>query len=105
MSETARRLAVDVRIMPMTDDPVRTMVHTSEGVLPFQRYFVERRCEPTVCSVSFSGAQQARPADEALTALQAPALEAVVICPSNPYLSVDPILAVPGLRRALANAA
>lgn len=101
IAETARRLGIRARIVPMSDEPVRTMVESSEGLLPFQRYFVERRCEPALRAVRFDGAAAARPAEEALAALAAPALEAVVICPSNPYLSVDPILAVPGLRAAL----
>jgi LPPG:FO 2-phospho-L-lactate transferase len=101
----AGRLGIRARIVPMSDDPVRTMVDTSEGVLPFQRYFVERRCEPAVRGVSFDGAAKARPVEDAAAALAAPGLEAVIICPSNPYLSVDPILAVPGMRAALAGAA
>lgn len=101
---TAERLGIKARIVPMSDDPVRTVVHTSEGRLPFQRYFVERRCEPAVERIMFDGAAEARPAPEALATLSRPDLEAVIICPSNPYLSVDPILAVPGLREALAQA-
>ncbi|HEX2264827.1 MAG TPA: 2-phospho-L-lactate transferase, partial [Solirubrobacterales bacterium] len=105
MADAARRLGIRARIVPMSNDPVRTMVQTSDGVLPFQRYFVERRCEPQVLRIWFEGASAARPAAEAIDAIAGPRLEAVVICPSNPYLSVDPILAVPGLREALESAA
>ena len=100
----ARRLGIRARVVPMSDDPVRTVVDTSEGVLPFQRYFVERRCEPQVRGISFEGATAASPARDALAAITGPCLEAIVICPSNPYLSIDPILAVRGMREALQNA-
>jgi LPPG:FO 2-phospho-L-lactate transferase len=89
----------------MSDNPVRTIVDTVEGALPFQRYFVERRCEPQVRGFFFEGASAARPAGELLAALAGPQLEAILICPSNPYLSIDPILTVPGMREALENAA
>lgn len=95
---TARRLGIAAAIVPMSDDRVRTMVDTDEGLLPFQRYFVGRRCEPLLRSVRFEGAADARPSPRARDALAAGDVDAIVICPSNPYLSVDPILAVPGLR-------
>lgn len=97
----ARRLGIGAAVLPVTDDPVRTRVATAEGDLPFQDYFVRRRCEPAVRSLRFEGAQQARVAAAALEILAARSLEAIIVCPSNPYLSVDPILAVPGLRAAL----
>ncbi len=97
----ARRFGLDARILPMTGDPLRTVVHTPDGPLPFQHYFVRERCEPRVTGVTFAGAEAARPNPEILRALADPALGAVVICPSNPYLSIDPILAVPGMRIAL----
>ena len=97
----ARRFGLDARILPMTGDPLRTVVHTPDGPLPFQHYFVRKRCEPRVTGVTFAGAEAARPNPEILRALADPALGAVVICPSNPYLSIDPILAVPGMRIAL----
>ncbi|MCH8001485.1 MAG: YvcK family protein, partial [Proteobacteria bacterium] len=97
----ARRFGLDARILPMTGDPLRTVVHTPDGPLPFQHYFVRERCEPRVTGVTFAGAEAARPSPEILRALADPALAAVVICPSNPYLSIDPILAVPGIRIAL----
>lgn len=91
------------RILPMSDDPVRTRVKTrDEGWLDFQRYFVGRRCEPAVEALEFAGADSARAAPAVVQALADPSLGGIVICPSNPYLSVDPILAVPGLRETLA---
>ncbi len=104
-AELARRLKVTAAIVPMTDDPVRTIVHTPEGPLPFQQYFVRHRCEPVIDRISFSGAGEARPNPALLAALTDPELAAIVICPSNPYLSIDPILAVPGIRQALRQAA
>ena len=81
----------------MCNEPVRTLVHTDEGDLPFQDYFVRRRCEPTFRGLTFVGADKAALAPEAAGALRAAAQ--IIICPSNPYLSVDPILSVPGLRQ------
>ncbi len=98
----ARRFGVRARILPMSDDAVRTVVDTAEGRLAFQHYFVRERCEPRVAGIAFAGAETARPQPAFLRALADPALGAVVICPSNPYLSVDPILALPGVRPALA---
>ena len=98
----SRRLALRARLAPMSDQPVRTMVRTEQGVLPFQRYFVEQRCAPKVSGFEFQGASAARPASALQEALAARELQAVVICPSNPFISIDPILAVPGVRAALA---
>jgi LPPG:FO 2-phospho-L-lactate transferase len=97
-----RRLGVRAQLIPMCDEPVRTMVHTEDGVVPFQRYFVQRRCVPKVSGFEFQGAGAARPAPALLAALESDRLEAVVICPSNPFISIDPILAVPGMRAAVA---
>jgi LPPG:FO 2-phospho-L-lactate transferase len=96
-----RRLGVRAELLPMCEAPVRTLVRTTGGVLPFQRYFVERRCEPVVSGFAFAGIEAARPPAALAAALADPGLEAVVICPSNPFISIDPILAVPGLRQAL----
>jgi LPPG:FO 2-phospho-L-lactate transferase len=96
------RLGVRARVLPMCDEPVRTMVCTEEGLLPFQRYFVERRCEPKVSGFEFRGAGAARPTPALAEALGGDQLEVVVICPSNPFISIEPILAVPGLRAAIA---
>ena len=83
----------------MSDTPVPTLVHTDEGDLPFQHYFVRRRCEPCVIDLSFVGAHDARLPQAAYLALAE--ADAVIFCPSNPYLSLDPILSVGGLRRLL----
>ncbi len=100
----AKAWNVDVTMLPMSDDRVSTEVDTVEGVLPFQRYFVERRCAPVARSIAFEGATAARAAPGVIEAIQAPETHTILIAPSNPYLSVDPILAVPGIRTALAAA-
>ena len=97
----ARRLGAGLAIAPMSDDPVRTMVITDRGGMTFQRYFVAERCAPVLRSVRFAGASAARPSARALAALADPSLEAIIIAPSNPWLSIDPILAVPGMREAI----
>jgi LPPG:FO 2-phospho-L-lactate transferase len=101
IADFARRYGIATRILPMTDDIVRTRVLTSGGWLDFQRYFVEQQCQPEVEDFSFEGATVARPLQDFMAALAEPALRAVVICPSNPFISVDPILALPGVRDAL----
>lgn len=93
----AGRLEIKHPIVPMSDDPVRTVVHTDEGRLPFQDYFVGRQCEPAVRSFSFDGADRASPSPGFEAALGNPNLSGIVICPSNPYVSVAPILAIPGI--------
>jgi LPPG:FO 2-phospho-L-lactate transferase len=100
-ADFARRFGVATRIIPMSDDPVRTKIRTSGGWIDFQNYFVEQKCEPLVMELKFVGAQSAQAHPEFLAALADPRLRAVVICPSNPFISVDPILAVPSVRRAL----
>jgi LPPG:FO 2-phospho-L-lactate transferase len=99
-----RRLGIGHRILPMSDQPVRTWVETDEGRLAFQDYFVRRRCEPAVSGLDFVGSSSARAAPGLIEALDGPGLQAVVICPSNPLISVAPILAVPELRAALERA-
>lgn len=94
-----RILAIPTRVLPMCDQPVRTLVHTDEGDLPFQHYFVRRRCEPTVIDLSFVGAGESRLAEPAIEAIERADL--LLFCPSNPYLSIDPILSVTGLRRMI----
>ncbi len=97
----ARSFALRSRLLPMSDDPVRTLLDTADGVLEFQEYFVRRRCEPAVRAIRYAGADIARPLPAALDLLGSGALEAVILCPSNPWLSIDPILSMPALRRAL----
>jgi LPPG:FO 2-phospho-L-lactate transferase len=103
LSEITRRFCrawgVGSRILPMSDQPVRTMVQSSEGELAFQEYFVRRRCEPVVRGFEFRGVEEAVPAPGVLDALEA--ADAVVICPSNPWVSITPILAVRGMREAI----
>ena len=101
----AERLGIAAAVVPMSDDPVSTVVHTNEGALPFQEYFVRRCCEPVLERVEFRNAERARPSPAALSALRDQDLTAIIICPSNPYLSVDPILAVPSMRDAIREAA
>ena len=90
------RLGISAKIEPACDAPVRTIVETRDGPLPFQRYFVRDKCEPKVTGFRFEGADQAIPNAAVLAALAGSGLEAIVICPSNPFISIDPILAVLG---------
>jgi LPPG:FO 2-phospho-L-lactate transferase len=92
---------IPARILPMSDDPVATRVLTSEGELDFQHYFVARRSVPAVQAIRFAGAQAARAAPGVVEALRDERCRAILIAPSNPFLSVDPILAVPSIRQAL----
>jgi len=86
-------------ILPMSDDRVATLIDTDEGRLSFQDYFVGRQCAPTLMGVTFAGAQAARPGPGVLDAIAH--ADRILVAPSNPWLSVDPLLAVPGLREAL----
>ncbi|WP_068876865.1 MULTISPECIES: 2-phospho-L-lactate transferase [unclassified Phenylobacterium] len=99
----ANALSVRHAIVPMSDDPVRTVVQTDEGELAFQRYFVGRQCQPVVTGVRFDGAAASRPAPGLAAALARRDVDAVIVCPSNPYLSIDPILSIPGVRDGLTN--
>jgi LPPG:FO 2-phospho-L-lactate transferase len=94
-----RSFGIPSQILPMSDQPVRTLVHTDEGDLPFQHYFVRLRCEPVVMDMTYVGAAEAKLTDAVLAALNQ--ADVIVFCPSNPFLSVDPILSIPGLRRHL----
>ena len=96
-----RRLGISARLLPMTDDRVRTRLLTAEGWLDFQDYFVRRQCAPPVREIAFAGASAARPQPELLAAFADPTLRMVVICPSNPFISIDPILSLPDVREAL----
>ena len=95
------RLGVLPRVLPMSDQRVRTMVGTAEGWLPFQEYFVGQRCAPVVTGFRFDGVESASLTPEVEQALADPALTGIVIAPSNPYVSIGPILAVPGMRQKL----
>ena len=96
-----RKLGVAPRVLPMTNDRVRTKVLVEDGWIDFQEYFVHRQCRPMVRELVFNGAADARAQPDFLAALANPRLRAVVICPSNPLISVEPILALPGVRTAL----
>ncbi len=101
MADMANRLGITSRIIPMTDETVRTVIETELGPLDFQDYFVRQRCEPVVQSIQFQGTTDAAPTAELQEIMTADALSAIIICPSNPYLSIDPILSVPGIRDGL----
>jgi LPPG:FO 2-phospho-L-lactate transferase len=96
----AKALDVRVRLLPATDDPLRTKIKTEAGELDFQEWFVARSHRDRVTGVRFEGAEAARPAPGVLEAIEAS--ELVVIAPSNPFVSIQPILAVPGIREAVA---
>jgi LPPG:FO 2-phospho-L-lactate transferase len=98
-AELATAFGVATRVLPMSDDPVRTVIATPTERLSFQRYLVGRRARPTVRRISYAGARAARPAPGVLAAIRD--ARAVVLAPSNPFLSIGPILAVPGIRAAL----
>jgi len=99
MHDLRERLGIEVTILPMSDDSVQTIVGTEQGDLAFQEYFVARRCEPIVHGFTFRGAEQAHPAPGVLQSLEAADL--VIFCPSNPWVSLDPILAIPAIRPAI----
>jgi LPPG:FO 2-phospho-L-lactate transferase len=98
--EIRRALGVEARVLPATDDTVRTNVITTDGrTLEFQEYFVKERFEPEVTEVLFAGAADAKPAPGILDTIAS--ADTVVVCPSNPVVSVGPMLALPGIRDAL----
>ena len=99
-ADICRRLGVGPRILPMSDGRLRTRLRCDAGWLDFQEYFVHQRCERVVRELSFIGDGQAQP--DFLALLRDPALAAVVICPSNPFISVEPILSLRGVREAMA---
>lgn len=101
-AEMAAALGIPSRLLPATDDRLRTVVETDAGELEFQEYFVERRQEPEVRGVRLEGIETARPAHAALEAVDAADL--IVIAPSNPLVSIGPILELPGMAEALAGA-
>jgi LPPG:FO 2-phospho-L-lactate transferase len=87
------------RVIPMSDQPIPTTVYTDEGPLSFQEYFVHRRCEPRVSGFFFEGVETSRPASGVIEALMN--AELVIICPSNPWVSIAPILALPGVKKTM----
>jgi LPPG:FO 2-phospho-L-lactate transferase len=99
--ELCSALGVAHEVWPMSDDPVSTMVRTATGELAFQHYFVRDRCAPAVSGFRFAGAERARAQPQLVAALAARQVAATVLCPSNPFVSIDPVLALPGLRERL----
>jgi LPPG:FO 2-phospho-L-lactate transferase len=98
--ELSKLLGVGHTLLPMTDARVRTVVHTDQGSLPFQEYFVHRRWEPVVSSIHFEGIETAKPTQDVVFSLREG--DIIILCPSNPLVSLDPILALPALRRIIA---
>lgn len=97
----SKMLGIRHRILPMTDDSVRTQIATTKGLLAFQEYFVREQCEPTITGYSFAGIDRATPQNTFMDLLESDQLGAVIICPSNPFVSVEPILSLPGVRAAM----
>ena len=100
-ADFCRHLGISARVVPMSDDRVRTYVQTDEGNVTFQEYFQDLGCEPAARGFQYAGADEARIPDALLDALHAPDLEAIVICPANPYHAIRPILEIPGIREFL----
>ncbi|WBY00537.1 2-phospho-L-lactate transferase [Ramlibacter tataouinensis] len=100
-TEIAQGLGITCRVVPMTNHPVRTMVVTDEGELSFQDYFVRRRCEPRVRAFRFAGANRGTPSPAWFQSLASGASSGLVLCPSNPFVSIDPILSLPAVRGLL----
>jgi LPPG:FO 2-phospho-L-lactate transferase len=98
--ELCKTLGVRQAVLPMSDDAVRSVVHTDAGRLPFQEYFVARRWEPAVQAIHFEGVDTAHPTQDVVLSLREGDL--IILCPSNPFVSLDPILALPALRRIIA---
>jgi LPPG:FO 2-phospho-L-lactate transferase len=100
--EFCRAWGIKLTVLPVTDDFTPTWVYTDNGELPFQEYFVHRECKPSVLGFRFEGADRAHPAPGVVEAIRSAGM--VVICPSNPWVSIDPILAIPGVRDAMISA-
>lgn len=98
-----RALRIECRLLPMSDDPVATRVSTDEGELAFQEYFVKRQCEPAVSGFEFAGIESATVNPVWWQTMRSESLQALIICPSNPYVSVDPMLNLAGVREQIAD--
>lgn len=99
--ELCKQFKIQTQIVPMSDDPVNTFVKTAIGTLPFQEYFVKHRCLPEVTGIDYQGIGSAEMSSPFTQYLEDPALQAIIICPSNPFLSVQPILSLPKVRKKL----
>ena len=97
----ARRFGIRHRVVPGTDGALSTIVRTDHGNLEFQDYFVRQQCAPAVTGFDFAGARHAKPSAAISEAIENEKIEAIIICPSNPYVSMGPILAVPAIRQAI----
>jgi LPPG:FO 2-phospho-L-lactate transferase len=97
--ELCQRLGIRCSILPMSDQPVRTIIQVDDGELAFQEYFVEKQCQPVVRGIRFDGFEQAQPSQEVINAIRN--ADIIIFCPSNPLLSLDPILALPNLLRII----
>jgi LPPG:FO 2-phospho-L-lactate transferase len=97
--ELCRRLGVYCTLLPMSQEPVHTMLQTPQGELAFQEYFVHQRCEPVVQSIRFAGVEAAQPSREVIAAVRE--ADVIIFCPSNPLISIDPILTLPSFRRII----
>jgi LPPG:FO 2-phospho-L-lactate transferase len=100
-AELSRALGVEHSVIPMSDDPVRTLIDTEDGELEFQHYFVRQQCRPVVKGLQYAGAADSRPVAKIMDLLTAKELAGVIVCPSSPFVSIDPILSVPGIRDLL----
>jgi LPPG:FO 2-phospho-L-lactate transferase len=104
LSDATKRIrgafGINSRILPMSDDRVETRVHTRQGEISFQEFFVKLRCAPDVTAVHFHGIESSEPAPDVLDAIHQ--ANTIIVCPSNPITSIGPILAVPGIRSTLA---
>ena len=100
-SSFCRKLGVKSQIVPATDDTLKTLVKTPEGILSFQHYFVKNQCKAKIIALKFDGSENAQPCSALEKVLESLLLKTVVVCPSNPFLSIDPILAILGLRKKL----
>lgn len=97
----ADSLGISHSILPMSDDPVRTLVHTDGGPMEFQHYFVREQCRPVVKRFEYHGSDVARINPDILQWLESPQLSGIILCPSSPFISIDPILSLPVMREAL----
>lgn len=99
VKELSRRLGIRCTILPMCEEPVRTMVQTEEGELGFQEYFVQKKWQPVITGIRFAGIEAAQPTREVVSAVRN--ADVIIFCPSNPLVSLDPILALPNMQRII----
>ena len=105
INELRVKFKVRAEIVPMSDTPVATIVESDIGTLSFQEYFVKNRCKPKVSKIHFAGINEAAPARAFLQILDDEELQGIIICPSNPFLSIDPILSLPGIKEKIKKSA